>query len=260
MPIQKTLQAAQTKTQAQTRQQPSGIYRALVWGLLLFCISFTLIGGVLAEQIMGALNCQYHADSRTGTCSFLQSALASRLTPFLSAQTPLDYPFMLLRNFWGLILVWLVAIGFSRHAWQNPSPPPAVRRAPVHAMSAQERLHQFLHASFWILLIGLVAFCIAFGTPFLSTYVAREILQVLGCSPGTFDPLVSACMSKPGFWTPRLQPFLLPFLGQLGSPLWLFWQFGDVLVYWFAATALVLALKVYVASRIATTAAASKVS
>jgi hypothetical protein len=81
--------------------------------------------------------------------------------------------------------------------------------------------------------------------------VAREILQVLGCNPGTFDPLVSACMSNPGFWTLRLQPFLLPILGQLGSPLWLFWQFGDVLVYWFAATALVLAAKVYVASRIA---------
>jgi hypothetical protein len=80
--------------------------------------------------------------------------------------------------------------------------------------------------------------------------VAREILQALGCSPGTFDPLVSACMSKPGFWTPRLQPFLLPFLGQLGSPLWLFWQFGDVLVYWSATIALVLAAKVYVASRI----------
>ncbi len=242
-----TLQAAQ---QPQAKRQPSGIYRALVWGLLLFCISFALIGGVLAEQIMGALNCQYHADSRVGTCSFLQSALASRLTPFLSAQTPLDYPFMLLRNFWGLILVWLVAIGFSRHSWQNPRLPAAPRRAPAHAVSAQERLHQVLHASFWILLTGLALFCIAFGTPFLSTYVAREILQALGCSPGTFDPLVSACMSKPGFWTPRLQPFLLPFLGQLGSPLWLFWQFGDVLVYWSATIALVLAAKIYVASRI----------
>jgi hypothetical protein len=81
--------------------------------------------------------------------------------------------------------------------------------------------------------------------------VSREILQALGCNPGTFDPLVSACMSRPGFWTPRLQPFLLPLLGQLGSPLWLFWQFGDVLIYWSATIAAVLALKVYVAHRIA---------
>jgi hypothetical protein len=234
------------------KRPPSAIYRALVWSLLLFCISFALMGGVIAEQAMAALNCQYNTDARTGSCSFLQNALASRFAPFLAAETPLDYPFMLLRSFWGLILVWLVAIGLSRHAYQNPRQASATRHAPVRAViSPLQRLHQLLNAGFWLLLIGLIAFCIAFGTPFLSTYVAREILQALGCSPGSFDPLVSACMSQPGFWTPRLQPFLLPFLGQLGSPLWLFWQFGDVLVYWFAATALVLAAKVYVAHRIA---------
>jgi hypothetical protein len=68
---------------------------------------------------------------RAGTCSFLQNALASRLSPFLSAETPLDYPFMLLRNFWGLILVWLAAIGFARHAYQNPRQVTAASRAPV---------------------------------------------------------------------------------------------------------------------------------
>jgi len=238
----------------QAKQPPSGLYRALVWGLFLFCISFALTGGVIAEQLMTALNCQFRTDPRAGTCSFLQNALASRLSPFLSAETPLDYPFMLLRNFWGLILVWLAAIGFARHAYQNPRQVTTASRATVRtAVSPQQRLHQFLQASFWILLAGLVAFCIAFGTPFLSTYVSREILQALGCNPGTFDPLVSACMSKPGFWTLRLQPFLLPLLGQLGSPLWLFWQFGDVLIYWSAAIAAVLALKVYVAHRIAVT-------
>lgn len=244
-----TSQAAQ---HPKTKKPPSPTYRVLVWGLLLFCISFALTGGVIAEQIMAGLNCHHHADSRVGTCSFLQNALASRLTPFLSAQTPLDYPFMLLRNFWGLILVWLFAIAWSRHAWLNPRQPSADQRAPVRtAVSLQQRLHQFLQASFWILLLGLIAFCIAFGTPFLGTYVSREILQALGCSPGSFDPLVSACMSRPGFWTPRLQPFLLPFLGQLGSPFWLFWQFGDVLILWVIMIAVVLALKLYVAGRIA---------
>lgn len=231
---------------------PSGLYRALVWGLFLFCISFALIGGVIAEQALAALNCQFHADPRAGTCSFLQNALASRLTPFLSAETPLDYPFMLLRSFWGLILAWLVAIGWSRHAAQNPRKPVTTSRAPVPAaISFRRALHRFLQSSFWILLLGLIAFCIAFGTPFLSTYVSREILQALGCNPGSFDPLVSACMSRPGFWTPRLQPFLLPLLGQLGSPLWLFWQFGDVLIVWVVLIALVLALKLYVAERTA---------
>ena len=233
---------------------PSGLYRALVWGLFLFCISFAMTGGVVAEQIMAGLNCQYRADPRAGTCSFVQNALASRLTPFLSAETPLDYPFMLLRNFWGLILAWLAAIVFARHRYQAPRQVTAARRAPARAaISLQQRLHQLLQASFWILLVGLVIFCIAFGTPFLGTYVSREILQALGCSPGSFDPLVSACMSNPGFWTPRLQPFLLPFLGQLGSPLWLFWQFGDVLMAWLALIGIVIALKVYVAHRIAAT-------
>jgi len=231
---------------------PSSLYRALVWGLFLFCVSFALIGGVIAEQLLAALHCQFHADPRAGTCSFFQNSVASRLTPFLAAQTPLDYPFLLLRSFWGLILAWLLAIGWSRHAYQNPRKAIAAPRAPAAtAVSLQRRLHQFLQASFWILLLGLIAFCIALGTPFLGTYVSREILQALGCSPGTLDPLVSACMSRPGFWTPRLQPFLLPFLGQLGSPLWLFWQFGDVLILWVAVIAVVLALKIYVAHRIA---------
>lgn len=241
-----------TPQAAQATRPPSGLYRALVWGLFLFCISFALIGGVIAEQVLAALNCQPHADIRSGTCSFLQNALASRLTPFLSAQSPLDYPFMLLRGFWGLILAWLAAIAWSRHVHQNPRRASAAPPAPSPtAMSRQRRLHRVLKAGFWILLIGLIVFCIAFGTPFLGTYVSREILQLLGCSPGTFDPLVSDCMSKTGFWTPRLQPFLLPFLGQLGSPLWLFWQFGDVLAWWSATIAVVLALKVYVGHRIA---------
>jgi hypothetical protein len=234
----------------QATRPPSGLYRALVWGLLLFCISFSLLGGVIAEQIMAMLNCQPHADYRTGSCSFLLNALASRIAPFLSAQTPLDYPFMLLHGFWGLILVWLVAIGLSRHAYQNPRKraPAAPARVP-RARSLPHTLHQCLQASFWILLVGLIAFCIAFGTPFLGTYVSREILQALGCSPGSFDPMASACMSAPGFWTTRLQPFLVPFLGQLGSPLWLFWQFGDVLIVWVVVIAVVLALKLYVAER-----------
>jgi hypothetical protein len=232
---------------------PSGLYRALVWGLLLFCLSFALIGGVIAEQIMAVLNCQPHANSQVSSCSFFKNALASRIAPFLSASTPLDYPFVLLRSFWWLILAWLVAIGLSRHAAQNPRKPVAAPRASVpSATSPRQTLHRFLQASFWILLLGLMAFCIAFGTPFLSTYVSREILQALGCDPGSFDPLVSACMSRPGFWTPRLQPFLLPLLGQLGSPLWLFWQFGDVLILWVVVIAVVLALKIYVAERIAT--------
>lgn len=244
-----------TTTTPQAKRPPSGIYRALVWSLLLFCISFALMGGVIAEQAMAALNCQYNADPRARSCPFLQNALASRFAPFLSAETPLDYPFMLLRGFWGLILVWLAAIGFARHAYQNPRKraiaPLALAPTISTAGSLQQTLHRVLQASFWILVVGLVLFCLAFGTPLLGTYVSREILEALGCSPGSFDPLVSACMSKPGFWTQRLQPFLLPFLGQLGSPLWLFWQFGDVLVAWVALIGIVIALQVYVAHRIA---------
>ncbi|WP_431095766.1 hypothetical protein [Polaromonas aquatica] len=244
-----TSRAAQTPP---ARKPPSATYRVLVWGLVFFCISFALIGGVIAEQAMAALNCQYNANPTAGSCSFLQNALASRFAPFLSAETPLDYPFMLLHSFWGFILVWLVAIGFARHASHNLRSPAAAPASTIPTtVSPLQTLHATLQASFWILLVGLIAFCIAFGTPFLGTYVSREVLQALGCSPGGFDPLVSACMASPGFWTPRLQPFLLPFLGQLGSPLWLFWQFGDVLIIWVTMIAVVFVLKLYVAQHIA---------
>ncbi len=237
---------------AQTKRPPSGLYRALVWGLLLFCISFAMIGSVIAEHILGALNCQPGADGRAGTCPFFVNVLASRLTLFLSAQTPLDNPFLLLHSFWALILVWLAIIGLSRYAYQNPRPITVRLRAPVPAaMPPLRRLHHVLQGSFWLLLMGLIAFCIAFGTPFLGTHVSREILQTLNCSPGSFDPMSSACMSAPGFWTPRLQPFLIPIVGQVGSPFWLFRQFGDVLIIWCIVIAAVLALKAYVARRIA---------
>jgi hypothetical protein len=177
-----TTQAGQ---QAKTKRPPSAIYRALVWGLLLFCISFALIGGVIAEQVMAALNCQFRCRPRTGTCSFLQNALASRLIALSCLQrrrwtTPSCCCAISGASSWS---GWRPSAG-ARHAYQNPRQATAASRASVRtAVSPQQRLHQFLHASFWILLAGLIAFCIAFGTPFLSTYVSREILQALGCNP-----------------------------------------------------------------------------
>ena len=105
--------------------------------------------------------------------------------------------------------------------------------------------------SYWSLLAGLAVFCVAFATPFLGSHVAREILLQMGCSPGTFDPFTTPCMSAPGFWTPRLQPFLIPILGQFLSPIWLVWKFYDVLIAWLAAIGLMSALTRYLARRIA---------
>jgi hypothetical protein len=61
-------------------------------------------------------------------------------------------------------------------------------------------------------------------------------------------------MSSPGFWTPRLKPFLIPLMGQWLSPFWLVRQFGDVLILWLALTVGAYALKRHITRR---TAAAS---
>jgi hypothetical protein len=234
---------------------PPKIPRALAWGLLVFCTGFTFFGGVISETIMAGLNCRPHTDAQISGCPFPWNALALRIAPFLSAQNITDYPFILLDGFWGLILAWVAAIGLARWASKYPGKAAVLRRALAPAaISRGQVFHLFLRGGFWALLTGFIAFCIAFGTPFLGSLVAREILQAMGCTPGTFDPFTSPCMSSPGFWTPRLKPFLIPLMGQWLSPFWLVRQFGDVLILWLALTVGAYALKRHITRR---TAAAS---
>lgn len=232
--------------------QSQKTFRALAWGLLVFCTGFAFFGGVISETIMAGLNCRPHTDPQVSGCPFPWNGLALKIAPFLSAQSIADYPFMLLDGFWGLILAWSAAMGLARWGGKHPGKAAALRRALTPAAPSRGRILQlFLQGGFWTLLAGITAFCIAFGTPFLGSHVAREILQAMGCVPGTFDPFTSPCMSSPGFWTPRLKPFLIPLMGQWLSPFWLVRQFGDVLILWLALTAGAYALKRHMARRMA---------
>lgn len=226
------------------------VFQTLRTGLLLFCISFIFFGGVVAEAITSAFPCQPHADDRVSSCPAPLNWLAQHLSPFLSAQTIFDYPFIFLHSFWATTLLWLMAIAWAR--WASLRPPKVAAAAPAAkpvAVSPYQTSDRILHISFWLLLMGLIAFCIALGTPFLGSHVAREILLHMGCSPGTFDPFTTPCMSAPGFWTPRLRPFLIPILGQFLSPIWLVWKFYDVLILWLLAIGLVSTLKRHIAGR-----------
>lgn len=228
------------------------VFQLLRMGLLIFCISFIFFGGVVAEAITSVLPCQPHADYRVSSCPAPLNWLAQSLSPFLSAQALLDYPFIFLHSFWGFILLWLAAIAWAR--WASMLPPKVVVAAPLARQAATlpyQTPHRILQISFWVLLLGLIAFCIALGTPFLGSHVAREILLQMGCSPGTFDPFTSPCTSAPGFWTPRLLPFLIPILGQFLSPVWLLWKFYDVLILWLLAIGLVSLLRQHIAGRMA---------
>ncbi len=224
--------------------------RILRTGLLVFCISFVFFGGVVSETIMAALPCQPHADARTGSCAAPAQWLANRIAPFLSAQTIGDYPFIFLLAFWELLLLWLAAMVWAQWRWKHPRTAAARRpRAVRPAASPAEVVRRMVQASYWLLLAGFTVFCLAFATPFLGAHVAREILLQLGCAPGTFDPFTTPCMSAPGFWTPRLQPFLIPILGQFLSPVWLVWKFYDVLIAWLGAIAALAAWRSYLARR-----------
>ncbi|MGC1176114.1 hypothetical protein [Polaromonas sp.] len=228
------------------------VFQLLRTGLLLFCISFIFFGGVVAEAITAALPCQAHPDYRVSSCPAPLNWLAQSMSPFLSAQTILDYPFIFLHSFWAFILLWLTAIARAR--WASMRPPKVLVAAPSAKQAAAlpyQTPHRILQISFWFLLLGLIAFCIALGTPFLGSHVAREILLQMGCSPGTFDPFTSPCTAAPGFWTPRLLPFLIPILGQFLSPIWLLWKFYDVLILWLLAIGLVSLLRQHIAGRMA---------
>lgn len=213
------------------------VFKALQWGLILFCLVFGFVGGTVAEHVMDQLQCQPHADPTLRTCSWLTNPLALRLAPFLSASSPADYVFTLLSNFWGLIALWLLALGAARWVekhptqatawWRRWSPQPLALT--VHGTDV---LRWSARAAFWLLLLGFIAFCVALGTPIVGTDTARSVLHSLGCSPGTFDPFSSPCMKATGFWTPRLTFYVLPLAGPLLAPVWLVLGFWDVLIAW----------------------------
>lgn len=84
------------------------LLKTLQWGLILLCLVFSIVGGVAAERMLEVLHCQPHTDPALRSCSWLTNPVALRLTPFLSVGSIVDYPFVLLTHFWGLLLVGFV--------------------------------------------------------------------------------------------------------------------------------------------------------
>ena len=222
------------------------LFKTLQWGLILFCLVFSIVGGVAAERVLDMLHCQPHADPALRSCSGLTNAVALRLTPFLSAGSIVDYPFVLLTNFWGLLLVWGLALHAAHWAGHNPAAREALlqHRRPLRSNATQaDVLRWGVTGTFWLLLVGLVGFCLALGVPIVGNQNARALMESWGCSPGTFDPFSSPCMKAPGFWTHRLAPYFFPLAGPLLAPLWLVVGFWDVLMGWLALIGATFALK-----------------
>ena len=97
------------------------LFKTLQWGLILFCLVFSIVGGVAAERARAVLRCQPHTSPTLGTCGWLTNAIGLRLMPFLSAGSIVDYPFVLLSNFWALLLAWGLALYAARWADHHPA-------------------------------------------------------------------------------------------------------------------------------------------
>lgn len=218
------------------------LFKTLQWGLILFCLVFSIVGGVAAERVLDVLRCQPHANPALGTCGWLTNAIGVRLMPFLSAGSLLDYPFVLLSNFWALLLVWGLALYAARWADHHPAAAAALLPSTGSARPA-DVLRWGISSLFWLLLLSFIVFIFALGLPIVGNQTARTILEGLGCSPGTFDPFSSPCMRAPGFWTHRLSPYVLPLAGPLLTPVWLIKGFWDVLLGWLALIVAIYALK-----------------
>lgn len=222
------------------------LFKTLQWGLILFCLVFSIVGGVAAERVLDVLHCQPHTNPTLGTCTWLTNAIGLRLMPFLSAGSIVDYPFVLLSNFWALLLAWGLALYAARWADHRPATAADLlqRWRPRRSNTTPaDVLRWGVVGLFWLLLAGFIVFIFALGLPIVGNQTARTILESLGCSPGTFDPFSSPCMRAPGFWTPRLSLYVLPLAGPLLAPVWLVMGFWDVLLGWLALIVATYALK-----------------
>ena len=81
---------------------------------------------------------------------------------------------------------------------------------------------------FWIMLLGLVAFVVAFGTPFLSAYTSGKVVSLFGCSPAGLDrPAVCPDGSIAAHFAP-----LTHWIGSVLAPVIFVKQFWGLIVCW----------------------------
>jgi ABC-type multidrug transport system fused ATPase/permease subunit len=97
--------------------------------------------------------------------------------------------------------------------------------------------HKIFQPLFWSVLIGLLVFMVALGTPFLSRVVSGHVLAAAGCTAAGFD-MQAQCPA--GSFANRFVPFA-HWLTTFLAPYLLVKQFWDVILAW-ASVVLVLGL------------------
>ncbi|MCW5649872.1 MAG: hypothetical protein KIS62_09015 [Ramlibacter sp.] len=81
---------------------------------------------------------------------------------------------------------------------------------------------------FWLSTGSLVAFCLMFGLPFLSSITAGKVIAMAGCKPPSFD-MQAVC--PPGSFAEPFIP-LSHWMTSLVAPLILIKNFGIALLIW----------------------------
>ncbi|MEZ5441232.1 MAG: hypothetical protein R3F15_07070 [Lysobacterales bacterium] len=266
MPVQ-----APTPHNVQTRT------RILVYGLLAFASMWILFGPSLAASGLELLGCSGRlgiCGDRAGALSAWLVPWLSAQPPVDTSFVLIEQCWPLLLIWMGLIVLSLrtkrprpAAAERAAVPFEQPAPTSAGKLPPVpsrpdhatwiHARQSEQQaelrrhkrtLRQRLQAeglavvslvvACWMLLGGLLVFCLAFGVPLLGGLSAEALLGALDCS----NPAQS---SDCGFWLERLAPYRQPFVGALLSPVWLFSQFFDLLLIWLGLILLLALLPVY---------------
>ena len=91
-----------------------------------------------------------------------------------------------------------------------------------------QHICRFFKWIFWITISGLAAFCLLFGTPFVSGITARKVVAWAGCSPPSFD-MQAVCPT--GSYAEPFVPLSHWFTSAL-APLVLAENFGGMLTAW----------------------------
>ena len=256
---------------------PSIRTRTIAYGGLAGSALAVLFGPQLAEWGLALLGCPLGYGAPGAGCGGVRAVVVGPLAALAGAAPPLETSIVLVHRLWPLLLVWGVAIVLSTRA-DRPLAEPAhaddqraaglgvaaatglsaeqtraqwvadrEREQANDARVAQRSLRQQLGAdtrfigsialTCWILICALLGFCLAFGLPLLGGVSAEIALDLFGCGPA-HDSMMRAC---PGL-EQRFEPYRQPFVGALLSPVWLFTQFGDVLLVWLAIIGLLAVL------------------
>jgi hypothetical protein len=102
--------------------------------------------------------------------------------------------------------------------------------SPSNAKTHIKLASRFFMVVFFILAVGLLAFCLLFGLPFFAQFPAGIVLESAGCRPSTFD---TPAICPAGSYAEPFIP-LGSWLGSFLAPIILIGNFGVILASWLA--------------------------